>query len=36
MRELEELVISKMRFQWKTLRKAFTTLNMDKTGQISS
>lgn len=32
--DLEAKVLSKIQFQWKTLRKAFTNLNFDKTGQI--
>jgi hypothetical protein len=27
-------VLDKMQFQWKTLRKAFMDLNMEKTGSI--
>ena len=27
-------MLSKIQFQWKTLRKAFTNLNFDKTGTI--
>lgn len=30
--DLEAKVLSKIQFQWKTLRKAFTNLNFDKTG----
>lgn len=32
---LEEKILEKMKFQWKTLRKAFMDLNIEKTGKIS-
>ena len=31
---LEKKVLTKIQYQWKTLRKAFTNLNFDKTGTI--
>lgn len=31
---LEARVLAKIQYQWKTLRKAFTNLNFDKTGMI--
>lgn len=31
---LEKTVLDKIKFQWKTLRKAFMDLNMEKSGQI--
>jgi Ca2+-binding EF-hand superfamily protein len=33
--ELEYRILEKMKFQWKTLRKAFMDLNIEKTGSIS-
>lgn len=30
-----QTIIEKMKFQWKTLRKAFMDLNIEKTGKIS-
>ena len=33
--ELEKIVLEKIKFQWKTLRKAFMDLNLEKTGSIS-
>lgn len=33
--DLEKKLIDKMSIQWKTLRKAFRDLNMEKTGKIS-
>jgi Ca2+-binding EF-hand superfamily protein len=33
--ELERLILEKMKVQWKTIRKAFGSLNMEKTGSIS-
>ena len=33
--EIEEKILEKIKFQWKTLRKAFMNLNIEKTGQIS-
>ena len=32
---MESKIIDKIRIQWKTLRKAFTGLNIEKTGKIS-
>jgi len=32
---LEKTVLEKIQFQWKTLRKAFMDLNIEKTGSIS-
>ncbi len=32
---LEKTVLDKIQFQWKTLRKAFMDLNMEKTGSIA-
>lgn len=32
---LEKKIIDKIQFQWKTLRKAFMDLNIEKTGKIS-
>ncbi len=31
---MEKTVLDKIKFQWKTLRKAFMDLNMEKSGQI--
>ena len=31
---LEKTVLDKIKFQWKTLRKAFMDLNMEKSGSI--
>jgi len=31
---LEKTVLDKIQFQWKTLRKAFMDLNMEKSGSI--
>lgn len=33
--DLERKIIEKIQFQWKTLRKAFMDLNIEKTGKIS-
>ena len=33
--ELEKIILEKIKFQWKTLRKAFMDLNLEKTGSIS-
>lgn len=33
--EIEEKILEKIKFQWKTLRKAFMNLNIEKTGKIS-
>ena len=33
--EIEEKILEKIKFQWKTLRKAFMDLNIEKTGKIS-
>ena len=33
--DIEYLILEKMKFQWKTLRKAFMDLNIEKTGKIS-
>lgn len=32
---LEGKILEKIKFQWKTLRKAFMDLNLEKTGKIS-
>lgn len=32
---METRIIDKIRIQWKTLRKAFMDLNIEKTGKIS-
>mmetsp|Transcript_27459 Transcript_27459/g.41753 ORF Transcript_27459/g.41753 Transcript_27459/m.41753 type:complete len:108 (+) Transcript_27459:1478-1801(+) len=32
---MEEQILEKIKFQWKTLRKAFMDLNVSKTGAIS-
>ena len=34
-RDIEAMILEKMKFQWKTLRKAFNDLNIEKTGRIS-
>ena len=33
--DLEAKILEKIKFQWKTLRKAFMDLNIEKTGKIS-
>ena len=33
---MENRIIDKIRIQWKTLRKAFMDLNIEKTGKIST
>ena len=33
--DVEQMILEKMKFQWKTLRKAFMDLNIEKTGKIS-
>jgi len=33
--DLEAKILEKIKFQWKTLRKAFMDLNVEKTGAIS-
>jgi len=33
--DMEKKILMKMQVQWKTIRKAFTDLNMEKTGKIS-
>ena len=33
--DAEHKILEKIKFQWKTLRKAFMDLNMEKTGKIS-
>ena len=33
--DLEKLILEKMKTQWKTIRRAFGSLNMEKTGSIS-
>jgi len=33
--QLEWKILEKIKFQWKTLRKAFMDLNIEKTGKIS-
>ena len=35
LQQLEKRILEKMQFQWKTLRKAFMDLNLEKTGKIS-
>ena len=32
---LEYKILEKIKFQWKTMRKAFMDLNIEKTGKIS-
>ena len=32
---MEAKILDKIKFQWKTLRKAFMDLNTEKTGKIS-
>ena len=32
--ELQQTIINKFRYQWKTLKKAFIDLNKEKTGSI--
>lgn len=34
-KQIENKIIEKIQFQWKTLRKAFMDLNIEKTGKIS-
>jgi len=33
--DVEAKILEKIKFQWKTLRKAFMDLNVEKTGKIS-
>lgn len=33
--DIEAKILEKIKFQWKTLRKAFMDLNIEKTGRIS-
>jgi Ca2+-binding EF-hand superfamily protein len=33
--DMEAKILDKIKFQWKTLRKAFMDLNTEKTGKIS-
>ena len=33
--DIETKILEKIKFQWKTLRKAFGDLNVEKTGSIS-
>lgn len=33
--DIEVKILEKIKFQWKTLRKAFMDLNIEKTGRIS-
>lgn len=33
--DIEDKILQKIKFQWKTLRKAFQDLNVEKTGKIS-
>lgn len=33
--DIEAKILEKIKFQWKTLRKAFMDLNVEKTGKIS-
>ena len=33
--DLEFMILEKMKIQWKTIRKAFTDINLEKTGAIS-
>lgn len=33
--DLERLILEKIKIQWKTIRKAFTDLNIEKTGSIT-
>ena len=34
--EIENTIIDKIKFQWKTIRKAFIDLNKEKTGSIEA
>jgi hypothetical protein len=34
--EIEKTIIDKIKFQWKTIRKAFIDLNKEKTGSIEA